>query len=41
MAEALRNYESAKTAPAASAGEPVRATKKKSKAKPKKTAPDI
>ena len=40
MAEALKDYEGAKPAPVASSSEPVPATKKKTKARPKKTAPN-
>ena len=40
MADALRDYESAKSAPAALPSESPPATKKKTKARPKKTAPN-
>jgi hypothetical protein len=39
MAEALKDYEGAKSAPAGSPSESAPATKKKTKARPKKTAP--
>ena len=40
MAEALKDYESATSAPAASSSESAPATKKKTKARLKKTAPN-